>query len=214
MTAVNSWCWPILSVLSYTNRKVPCVRPSGGLRQFIGTTCGSHFYLFLLNKSSQHVVGMIITCPLMSLILNHIQSSMTSLESNSHRIRLSWDFSFYSHTSASMLRIGELELFLSKSSDLSWDYLKKLFVAIAIFTNLETSPIRYIVFFKIFWSVINGCCQFYGHRGRYELGEFLYLPPLKNLAIIPDDVDGKIVLPYLNHDTHKKRYLDTWNSVS
>ena len=101
MTAVNSWCWPILSVLSYSNRKVPCVRPSGGLRQFIGTTCGSHFYLFLLNKSSQHVVGMIITCPLMSLILNHIQSSMTSLESNSHRIRLSWDFSFYSHTSAS-----------------------------------------------------------------------------------------------------------------
>ena len=147
MTAVNSWCWPILSVLSYSNRKVPCVRPSGGLRQFIGTTCGSHFYLFLLNKSSQHVVGMIITCPLMSLILNHIQSSMTSLESNSHRIRLSWDFSFYSHTSASMLRIGGLELFLSKSFDLSWDYLEKLFVALQLLSNKSTNKSNTLQFF-------------------------------------------------------------------
>ena len=108
MTIVNEWR-PLIpdvdlfcpSFRTLTGRFRASVRSSCGLRQFIGTTCGSHFYLFLLNKSSQHVVGMIITCPLMSLILNHIQSSMTSLESNSHRIRLSWDFSFYSHTSAS-----------------------------------------------------------------------------------------------------------------
>ena len=36
---------------------------------------------FLEQVSLAKHVGMIITCPLMSLILNHIQSGMTSLES-------------------------------------------------------------------------------------------------------------------------------------